>query len=133
MTAIIVTISCAVGVLVFLGLIKALNRMAPPPPPKQAASDVPDGRSAPRFPLRSSFSMKWRDSEGRDRLEKAAAVDMSDRGLALKADRPLEVGSLVSVRGEDYKLAGAGWVRHCTRRGRSYLVGLEIKGSLSRG
>ncbi|HWQ56490.1 MAG TPA: PilZ domain-containing protein [Bryobacteraceae bacterium] len=131
MTAIIV-ISCVTGVLVFLGLIKILNRMAPPPP-KQTAADVPDIRSGPRFPLRSTFDLQWRDSEGRDRALKAAAVDMSDRGLALKADRPLEVGSLVNVRGEDYKLAGAGWVRHCTRRGRSYLVGLEIKGSLSRG
>lgn len=124
--------AAVIGIVVFVVLVLVLNKLAPPTK-KTVETKRENSRACKRFPFHSKFEMLWRDSEGRERALRAQAVDMSDKGMGLKADSAIEKGSFVTVRGGEYNAAGCAWVRHCTRQGRSYLVGLEFKEALARG
>mgnify|MGYP004702214491 CR=1 FL=1 len=127
----LIAAAAVIGIVVFVTMVIVLNKMTPPAPKPETPRE--NSRAYRRYPFHSTFEMLWRDSEGRERALKALAFDMSDKGMGVKADRAIETGSLVTVRGGEYNASGMAWVRHCTRRGRSYLVGLEFKEALVRG
>jgi hypothetical protein len=59
-------------------------------------------------------------------------VNHSPRGAAIEFPYPLALSSETEIHVEANSPPVAGVVRHCTRRGSGYLIGIEIPGGLNR-
>jgi hypothetical protein len=59
-------------------------------------------------------------------------VDFHRGGAQVIAPYPAPLGTRVLVHFESLNLAGSAFVRHCTRRGSDYSMGLEFHGPLVR-
>jgi hypothetical protein len=66
------------------------------------------------------------DNQGQSRFVQAKALDVSDSGVRLETPEPVEAGAHVRVLIEQYETSGYAVVRHCTRRGQYYILGLEF-------
>lgn len=53
-------------------------------------------------------------------------VDISASGICVQSHEALDPETRISVQCERFGLAGAGAVRHCTRRGPAFLIGIEF-------
>jgi hypothetical protein len=62
----------------------------------------------------------------------ARGVNFHRSGALVLAPYPAPVGTRVLVHFETLNMAGSAYVRHCTRRGSDYSIGLEFQGSLVR-
>ena len=80
-----------------------------------------------RLPMRYRVTLTFQDPKGRSRSVTAKAIDMSGAGTLMETSNPIDVGTLVYVRcSENSLIAGGAYVRHCTRRGWKYRIGLEF-------
>jgi hypothetical protein len=73
--------------------------------------------------------LSWQDRQGAVRFLPARGLDLSRSGARIETDEPLEVGSCVFARVMEYGLGATASVRHCTRRGAKYVIGLELGGT----
>jgi hypothetical protein len=73
-----------------------------------------------------SVKMMWCDTSGHDKFANARALDVSETGARLKVPEALTVQSCVTLRSETLKLHGQASVRHCSRVGTTYSIGLEF-------
>ena len=71
-------------------------------------------------------AVMWCDSNGPDKFANVAALDVSEYGLGLQTPEPLPDRARVVLRAPRLGLHGEALVRHCSRRGTQYLVGLEF-------
>ena len=62
----------------------------------------------------------------------ARGVNFHRSGALVIAPYPAPVGTRVLVHFETLNLAGSAFVRHCTRHGSDYSIGLDFHGSLVR-
>ena len=72
------------------------------------------------------FSVVWQDHAGQTKSARARCVNLSKSGLRLESTEHLEPGAPVSLQGERDDLRGKATVRHCTRRGSSFVIGVEF-------
>jgi len=73
-----------------------------------------------------AVKIMWCDAFGADKFANATALDVSAQGMRLKVPEALRVQSSVTLRSEKLSLQGQASVRHCSRFGTSYTVGLEF-------
>ena len=97
-----------------------------------AATMTPEARAHNRVAVGGSVALlTYSPKEGVQTFQ-ATAIDMSGAGLMVRASQPFKVGSVAFIRSEElYFLAGWARVRHCTRIGRSYRIGLQFRKSLA--
>ncbi|HVP47259.1 MAG TPA: J domain-containing protein [Bryobacteraceae bacterium] len=86
-----------------------------------------DKRRKQRQLFDCTLEISWKDSQGRSRTITAQAIDLSNAGIRLEATEPIDVDTEIYVRAERYGLTGSTVVRHCSRRGSKYLLGIEFK------
>jgi hypothetical protein len=68
----------------------------------------------------------WCDASGHDKFANATALDISETGLRLKVPEAVPVQSCITMRSEALKLQGQASVRHCSRLGTTFAIGLEF-------
>ena len=85
-----------------------------------------DLRRHPREMCTQKVAIQWCDSAGNDKCASALTVDVSDLGLSMLVPEALAVRSFVTLRGEKMAVHGQASVRHCSRQGMKYRVGVEI-------
>ena len=73
-----------------------------------------------------SVKIMWCDTSGHDKFANARALDVSEAGARIKVPEALAVQSSVTLRSEILKLHGQASVRHCSRLGTTYSIGLEF-------
>ena len=89
-------------------------------------------REYTRVPLRCWVKILVNDPERGQTELSARAVDVSGSGALVETSKPLDVGTLVYLRGKEVNfLAGTAYVRYCTWRGWKYRIGLEFCTALS--
>jgi DnaJ domain len=71
------------------------------------------------------YSICWRDASGCVHSDNAEGVDVSPSGLGVKCRIELAIGSTVRVEELRGRLSGDCTVRHCSKHGNTYLIGLE--------
>lgn len=71
-------------------------------------------------------TVMWCDAYGNDKCTSAPAMDISELGLRLLLPEPLPVLSFVTLRAEKIGLHGQASVRHCSRQGTRYSIGVEV-------
>jgi len=72
------------------------------------------------------IAIHWRDSAGNDKFANASTVDVSELGICLLGPEALPVRSIVTLRCEKLGAHGQGSVRHCSRVGMKYRIGVEV-------
>ena len=91
--------------------------------------DAGDGRGHERIPIRCSILIFQRSAAGGIKAISAKVLDMSSSGALIRAWQPMEIASKVRIRGNEF-LTGMAQVRHCTRQGFGFRIGLEFATAL---
>jgi hypothetical protein len=79
-----------------------------------------------RIPTRCWLRVSYQRSSGDDRVVRGRALDVSITGAMIQALQPIPIGTRVRIVGGNGFLVGAMHVRHCSRRGWGFNIGLEF-------
>ncbi len=79
-----------------------------------------------RYPLDCQATLRWEDLRGQSRFLQARALDVSDSGVRLEVSEPIEVGTRLKIWIEHFDTSGSAVVRHCSRPGHRYVLGIEF-------
>ena len=83
-----------------------------------------------RVRYRAPFYLLWDEQSCQARYAKAVSNAVSDHGMSLETPQSIRVGSRISLRSESGELFGGALVKHSTKRGLTFVVGLEFGYSL---
>jgi|SRR5579872_691718 len=83
-----------------------------------------------RVRYRASFYLLWDEQSWQPKYVKAVSSEVSEHGMSLESPQSIPVGSRLSLRSESGALFGGAVVKHSTKRGSMYVVGLEFGYSL---
>jgi hypothetical protein len=92
-------------------------------------SKVNERRDA-RVRYRAPFYLLWDEQECQPKYAKAVCNEVSEHGMSLETSQSVAVGARLSLRSETGALFGGALVRHATKRGSMYVLGLEFGYSL---
>jgi hypothetical protein len=81
-------------------------------------------RAATRIPAEYVIAVRWTDETGSQKSKEAHGVDLSRSGARFQLREPIRVGTPVLVDAHQYNVRGTGSVRHCTRRGNFFTIGV---------
>jgi hypothetical protein len=91
-----------------------------------------DMRDHPRVSARSMVTVVWRDKNGQIRYMRSLVWNISGGGVLVMSYRSLPIGAFIRIRDRNlFFLAGCGRVRHCTRWGFVYLIGLKFDSQIA--
>jgi len=91
-----------------------------------------DMRDQPRLSASGIVTVVWRDENQQIRYMRSLLRNISGGGALVLSFRPLPVGSFVRIRDANlFFLAGCARVRHCTRCGFAYLIGMKFDSEIA--
>lgn len=70
----------------------------------------------------------WRDLTGEEKFMNAPVRDISESGVGLQIPEPVAVRSFVTLSAGKLGINGRASVRHCSRQGVNYFIGVEFTG-----
>ena len=70
--------------------------------------------------------LSWTDPQGQLKFARGKCLDLSETGLRLESPVPIPVYTSVFLRAERIRLSGAASVRHVTRVGARFALGMEL-------
>jgi len=74
----------------------------------------------------ATYTICWQDDAGKMHSSNVQGVDLSSAGVCVTVPIPLAPGRCVFIESANGHPTGYSTVRHCTRMGRQYSVGLEF-------
>lgn len=74
-----------------------------------------------------NYSISWQDEGGITRSIQVQGTDVSGSGIGIRCPLEIRKGTRLYIQAEEGKPAGYSVVRHATRRGASYTLGLELE------
>jgi PilZ domain-containing protein len=89
-----------------------------------------DIRRNKRKSVSTRAEVTWQDRLGNDKFVNARCFDISESGLRLEMPEALPVQSQISLRSIDLRLHGRAAVKHCTKHGTKFILGVEFVGGL---
>jgi len=98
----------------------------PTPPPDEGFNPKLNGRKDPRLPYRAAFRLLWDQDSFQPKCAKAFSSEVSERGMSLETLQPIQVGMRLSLRAESGTLFGGALVKHVSRGGASYVLGVQL-------
>jgi hypothetical protein len=87
-----------------------------------------DMRREDRRSCTQPVGIMWRDSAGDDKFMNAPVRDISKSGVGLQILEPVQVRSFVTLNAEKLGIHGQASVRHCSRQGIKYSIGVQFTG-----
>jgi hypothetical protein len=73
-----------------------------------------------------NYSVSWQDEGGLTRSVQVQGMDLSGSGVGIRCPVEIRPGTRVYLQAQEGQLAGYSVVRHATRRGAGYTIGLEL-------
>ena len=118
------------GVLIFCLTMLLLRTFAGK---KETRTAVPaiDRRKEHRIPVTSEFDLFWQDTDASHKSTRAKGIEISEHGASVRSAKPILRNSVIQIRGREIQFEGKAVVRRCTRKGLSYIIGLEMEGTQS--
>jgi len=86
-----------------------------------------ESRWEPRQPKGGHYDVTWRGQNSNGYSTEGAGIDVSASGVGIVCPVELKIGSIVFIQARDGSLESYCEVVHCTRRGSSFHVGLELR------
>jgi hypothetical protein len=93
-------------------------------------SDKGELRRHARSAKSAPVQLIWKDRQGIDRFINGRIVDVSESGIRVELNDPMEKQTYVTLQAAGLGLHGSASVRTCARKGMKYLVGLEFSAGL---
>jgi len=90
-----------------------------------------DRRRSQRIAIRWWLRLSCAGPNTDCRVVRGRALDLSSSGALIQILRPIRIGSLVRIVRGDGWLLGTMYVRHCSRRGLGFKIGLEFSTPLA--
>jgi len=87
-------------------------------------------RREARIRYRAAFSLLWDEQACQPKYAKAFSKEVSEHGLSLEMPQSIPVGTQLALRSDSGALFGGALVKHVTKRGGNYVVGLQLGYSL---
>jgi hypothetical protein len=88
------------------------------------------GRKHDRSRAVATVMVLWEDAAGREKFANARSFDISETGLCVELPEGVPLRSFVTLRADHFGIQGRAQVRHCSRKGVKYLIGLEFSAGL---
>lgn len=85
-----------------------------------------EARHHQRRRINCELSISWQDRSGNTKFMRARGLDLSETGAGVESDEQIEPHSYVFINMDQYGVAGGASVRHCSRRGEKYVIGLQL-------
>jgi hypothetical protein len=85
-----------------------------------------DLRRHQRAPHPAKVRISWIHPDGLPRFAQARCCDISESGVRIEVPEPLPVRSNLLLHSDQMKLAGPAVVKHVTRLGAKYTLGLAL-------
>jgi len=82
-----------------------------------------------RMPYTGRVRLAW-DESGAPRYAQGKCIDLSAGGLRVEAPVAIPVQSRISLRIEELNLSASALLKHVSRRGSKYMLGLELSQTL---
>ncbi len=123
----LIVIACLAGVMIFcllLFVFRAMTRNADTRTPVPATNR----RKENRIPVTSEFDLFWQASDASHNSARAKGIEISEHGASVRSTKPIECNSIIQVRGREIQFEGQAKVKRCTRKGLTYVIGLELMG-----
>jgi curved DNA-binding protein len=79
-----------------------------------------------------AYSICWQDADGITHSAQVQGTNVSDSGVGITCPVDLPTGAVVYIQAQGGYPTGYSVVRHSTRRGSSYIVGLELDESIKK-
>ena len=83
-------------------------------------------RKRARIQVAASVLLCWTDERGREHYGRGRCLDLSDGGCAVELLEPIPLRTNISMRFPELEISTFASVRHVTRKGSKYKVGLEF-------
>jgi hypothetical protein len=96
----------------------------------QPAPSTAVRRRAVRLRSHTTFSLFWNEGGSQPRYTKVLCSEVSERGLSLETSDPIPVGTRVSLRADSGALFGDARVKHVSKRGAKYILGVQLSSCL---
>ena len=87
-------------------------------------------RRGARLRFQAAFSVFWNERVSQPKYIKVACYEVSERGLSIETADPIPVGTRLSLRADSGALFGDARVKHVTKRGAKFILGVELSGGL---
>jgi hypothetical protein len=94
-------------------------------------SEKPLPRRHDRHELPGKVRLYWRTAEGQSFHLPAKCLDISQSGIRLELERPIEAGTLVQLESPVFRVAGVAMVKRCERVRLRHVVAIEFAGGLT--
>jgi hypothetical protein len=89
-----------------------------------------DIRRSLRIPYAGPIRVSW-EERGQPCFAIGKSVEVSRQGMRIEVLRPVLSGATVQLAAERIRFSGSAAVKHVTRRGAKYLLGLELSHPLA--
>jgi len=70
--------------------------------------------------------LSWEDGRGEARFAQARCIDASEGGLRIESPAAILPGVRIQLNADRIKLSGTGTIKHATRHGGKYILGVEL-------
>jgi hypothetical protein len=87
--------------------------------------DMQDRRYGTRLARADSVDLRWQVQGGEIQHCVALLADISNTGASVQSERPMGIGSTLSINYQNADLPGT--VKHCVKRGAGYVLGIEFQ------
>ena len=115
------------GIVIFCGVVFVmLARAKKGGEDSEPRSDV-NRRREPRVPVTSDFDLYWQDVDASHKSARAKGIEISEHGASVRSTKPILRNSVIQIRGCQIQLETKATVKYCTKRGLSYVIGLELE------
>jgi hypothetical protein len=88
-------------------------------------------RRSERHPFQGAIQVSWQNRSGETRMARAKCLDLSDQGVRIVCEQPIELRTNVYVQAPAYGLMGNATVRYCRRLGAKHAIGLMFSSAVS--
>jgi len=87
-------------------------------------------RRGVRLRFQTAFGVFWNERAAQPKYLRAFCKEVSEHGLSLETSDPIPVGTRLSLRADSGALFGEARVKHLTKRGPKYILGVELSSCL---
>jgi|SRR6478672_92557 len=122
-----------VGIVVFCLIAVVLISRARNRSGSAASAPQVNRRREPRVPVTSEFDLFWQDIDASHKSTRAKGIEISEHGASVRSPKPILRNSVIQIRGRQIQLEGKAVVKYCSKRGLSYVIGLELESQSAQG
>jgi hypothetical protein len=114
------------GIVVFCGIVFVLLARAKKTDDFSDSSQQSNRRREPRVPVTSDFDLYWQDVDASHKSARAKGIEISEHGASVRCTKPILRNSVIQIKGCQIQLETKATVKYCTKRGLTYVIGLEL-------